>query len=459
MRVFRGIGFAAATAAVVTVGLPASNAMATSADNQLPTATPGVARVATSVSDTNSGPGYVIGMGDSYMSGEAGSWATNTPNYFHNTGWNVGSPAAVYGATAVVGGSGRYKACHRSPSAAMMFQQPGWTSVNFACSGATTTTQRNVGAPATHYFKPGIDFHTPSGSIGDTGYGQAWLLKKFAQTHKAGSSKPIKAITLSIGGNNALFAPVVTQCLEDYMEGGGVPHYASWWLCRTHVRPGQPGSVPPVPSAPTLARSIGTALTNIRTAMAAGGYRAGDYRVVYQMPPAPLSPVSMLHYDEDPNRITNGGCGFFDRDINWLLTSYANLLKSAMTSAATTAASTGGMNIAMVDNTNLFNSHRLCQQGAVQNRMNGAGTPTIATRTGTEWIRGISIWDQLWWGSTYPDRLQEAMHPMYWGQRALAGCNFAAATAAGRPGLNKYACTMAGWTPTNQAQVNLAPVN
>ena len=48
---------------------------------------------------------------------------------------------------------------------------------------------------------------------------------------------------------------------------------------------------------------------------------------------------------------------------------------------------------------------------------------------------------------------------MYWGQRALAGCNFAAATAAGRPGLNKYACTMAGWTPTNQAQVNLAPVN
>ncbi|MDQ1307147.1 MAG: hypothetical protein QG671_2979 [Actinomycetota bacterium] len=47
------------------------------------------------------------------------------------------------------------------------------------------------------------------------------------------------------------------------------------------------------------------------------------------------------------------------------------------------------------------------------------------------------------------------MHPMYWGQRALASCNFAAAIAAANPGLNKHTCTMAGWTPTNQAQVNL----
>ena len=100
------------------------------------------------------GPGvgapWVVSLGDSAISGEAGRWAGNTNNgssLIDAGGANAYWDNAARTAEQIPG-------CHRSESAAIHIGG-GINSLNLACSGARTYTH---GGGDDADFKPGIDF-------------------------------------------------------------------------------------------------------------------------------------------------------------------------------------------------------------------------------------------------------------------------------------------------------------
>ena len=103
------------------------------------------------------GPGvgspWVVSLGDSYISGEAGRWAGSS---------NSSSASAdALGGTAYYDNAGgtaeTINRCHRS-KAAEIYLGGGVNGLNLACSGAKTATYRRRSN-----FKPGLDFYS-SGS-------------------------------------------------------------------------------------------------------------------------------------------------------------------------------------------------------------------------------------------------------------------------------------------------------
>ena len=143
-----------------------------------------------------SGSPWVVTLGDSYISGEAGRWAGSS-NASSSRADALG-PTAYYDNAS---GTGEQIArCHRS-KAAEAYVGGGVSGLNLACSGATTTT--SVGT----YFKPGIDFYDD----GAGHRGQAAMLQGFATTHRVGM------VVVSIGGNDFHFADIVQSCVTDFL--------------------------------------------------------------------------------------------------------------------------------------------------------------------------------------------------------------------------------------------------
>lgn len=146
--------------------------------------------------------GWVVFVGDSFISGEGARWAGNT----------TGSASSVD-----VGGSRIYREgagsnspvdCHRvtwpdqglGPRLRLRYK-------NLACSGATT-----VSTGAGSAFKPGLDFH--DGAAGEVG--QLLALQRFARSHS------VEHVVVSIGGNNFGFASVVTRCITAFVTTQGL---------------------------------------------------------------------------------------------------------------------------------------------------------------------------------------------------------------------------------------------
>ncbi|MFM1752357.1 MAG: hypothetical protein RL119_1319, partial [Actinomycetota bacterium] len=108
------------------------------------------------------GPGvgtpWIVSIGDSYISGEAGRWAGNSNN--SSASVDAGGSAAYLdngGTSETISG------CHRSTAAEIHIGTAANNSVvnslNLACSGArTTTTVSSDGS-----YKPGIDFYNSGG--------------------------------------------------------------------------------------------------------------------------------------------------------------------------------------------------------------------------------------------------------------------------------------------------------
>src|SRR6476661_6393181 len=97
------------------------------------------------------GPGvgspWVVSLGDSAISGEAGRWAGNTNNSSHNI--DAGGADAYWDNAANTGE--QIAGCHRSESAAIAIGTV--SSLNLACSGARSATHGG----GSEDFKPGID--------------------------------------------------------------------------------------------------------------------------------------------------------------------------------------------------------------------------------------------------------------------------------------------------------------
>jgi hypothetical protein len=338
------------------------------------------------------GPGvgtpYVASVGDSYISGEAGRWAgsSNVSSSYVDA---LGSTAYYDNATNT---AELIPNCHRSKSAEV-FIGGGVNGVNFACSGAKTSTATGSD------FKPGLDFYSSGAN-----QGQALMLQNFAATHN------VKMISLSIGGNNFNFASIIQTCITDWLTS------PSWWPDYCNDDSSVTANFT-AGNISTQTTAIKNGILNIRQAMTNAGYVDANYKIVVQDYESPIPNGSGFRYGETGyTRQNTGGCGFWNNDANWANATALPTINNAVKNAAT---ATGLTNIKILELQSTFNGRRLCENtvGLLEEEGLTSWTQSGAVDN-TEWVNQIRTVSTVFG----PYQVQESLHPNYWGQLALRNC-------------------------------------
>jgi hypothetical protein len=369
----------AALTALFSLILPAAlvATAAPSAAAPLPADAPGV------------GTPWVVTLGDSYISGEAGRWAGSSNSDYRR--------ADALGRTAYFDnpdGTGEViDRCHRA-SSAEAYIGGGVNGLNLACSGATTATSTGT------YFKPGIDFHNSS-----AGKGQALMLQEAAATRN------VRMVVVSIGGNDFGFASVVQSCVVNFLTS------PSWWKNYCH----DDSSVAEHFTAANVAavRSrVASALGNVATAMSNAGYSTAQWTLVVQTYPSPVPSGSGFRYSESGyTRQSTGGCGLWNRDADWANTTALPTINGALLGAASDV---GLPNVRTLDMTHAFDGKRLCENGVgLYEEVGLPGWQSSGAVDRTEWVNQIRTVTTIGNDPYYP---QESLHPNYWGQLAMRNC-------------------------------------
>jgi len=340
------------------------------------------------------GPGagapWIVSVGDSYISGEAGRWAGNTNR--SSTTIDALGPTAYFdnpGSTAEL-----IRRCHRS-WAAEVFVAGGVNGTTLACSGARTSTFTNSNG----HFKPGLDFY----SDGAVRKGQARMLEEFARTHN------VKLVPLSIGGNNFNFGDIVAQCVKDFLT--------SSWLFPDYCK--DDSSVVANMTAANVAAqtaAIKAAILNVRQAMRNAGYTDSSYTILVQNYEAAIPKGSDFRYSQSGfTRQSTGGCGFWNADADWANTTALPTINGAVQSAAAQA---GLSNVRLLELSKAFDGRQLCSKSVGLLEEQGlASWKSAGAADKTEWIDQIRT---VTAGTDYFQ--QESLHPNYWGQLALRNC-------------------------------------
>lgn len=338
-----------------------------------------------------SGAPWVVSVGDSYISGEAGRWAGNT-----NTGEqyiDALGPTAYYDNATDT--AEQIPRCHRSHSAEI-YLGGAVNGYDLACSGAQTATYFD----SSGNFKPGLDFYSDSNG----NQGQALMLEDFAASHN------VTMVAVSIGGNDFNFASVVQTCVEDFLlSPSWAPAYCSDDSSVTANF--SPSNVA------AKAAAIAAALDNIHQAMAADGYADSAYTILVQDYPSPIPDGSGFRYPQSGyTRQSTGGCGFWNADADWANSTALPAINNAVSDAV---AQSGLSNVAVMDLSSAFDGHRLCENtvGLLEEENLSSWTDPGAMQE-TEWINQIRTVSTI--GSDY--YIQESLHPDYWGQLALRDC-------------------------------------
>jgi lysophospholipase L1-like esterase len=341
------------------------------------------------------GPGvgtpWVVTVGDSYISGEAGRWAGNTNDgeQYHDA---LGSTAYFDNASRTAETIDR---CHRSWSAEA-FVGGGVNGWNLACSGARTSTFTDGDGR----FKPGLDFYSDTSGR----QGQARMLQSFAQTHN------VKLVVVSIGGNNFNFGSVVSQCVQDFLAS------PSWWPDYCNDDSSVTANFTSTNVANQTA-AIKTALLNVRQAMTNAGYGTSAYTILVQNYMSPIPNGGGFRYSQSGyTRQDTGGCGFWNADADW---ANATALPTINNAVANAVAQSGITNIRTLNLSTAFNGRRLCEStvGLLEERGLWDWRSTGAVDQ-TEWVNQIRTVTTCC-GNYY---LQESLHPNYWGQLGLRSC-------------------------------------
>ena len=334
------------------------------------------------------GSAWAVSLGDSYISGEAGRWAGNS---------NDSSQTDALGPTAYddAGNAEAIPGCHRSKSAEIGFGTI--NSANLACSGAETASDPYASGSD---FKPGLDFYNDgAGHIG-----QALALQNFAASHR------VSLVAVSIGGNDFKFAPIVEDCVEDFLTS------PSWWKNYCDDDSSVTSNFTAANVAAVQAKIAG-ALHNVNTAMADDGYATGDYSIVLQTYPSPMPAGAGDRYPESGyTRQTTGGCGFYNADLNYADATLVPTINNAVRAGATQS---GLPNIKIMDVTGLFTGRRLCETGVhklQETSLANWRSPSAVDQS--EWIENIRTVTAI----VGPYYIQESLHPNYWGQLALRSC-------------------------------------
>jgi hypothetical protein len=341
------------------------------------------------------GPGvgtpWVVSVGDSAISGEAGRWAGNT-NHSSDLVDALGPTAYYDNAT---GTAEQIPGCHRSKSAEI-YLGGGVNGLNLACSGARTYTQ----TPGSGDFKPGLDFYSDSSGR----QGQALALQQFAAGHD------VKAVTVLIGANNFGFADIVQSCVTDFLLS------PSWWknYCNddSNVRAYFTSAAVAAQTA-----NIAGALQNVRQAMANAGYADSSYSIIVQTYSAPIPNGAAIRYSQSGyTRQSTGGCGLWNADADWANATAVATIDNAVRNGRTQS---GLTNTVLLDDQSALVGHRLCENtvGLLEEKGVASWTSPGASDK-TEWVSQIRTTSTLFG----PYQLQEDAHPNYWGQLALRNC-------------------------------------
>jgi len=332
---------------------------------------------------------WVVSVGDSFISGEAGRWAGNQT-------WSTDSVDALAASAYADSDNGELiTRCHRSRSAAIHI---GTTpSMNLACSGATTKTKFDEDGN----FKPGIDFYDQGGR-----QGQALMLQEFASTH------PVKLVALSIGGNDFNFSPIIESCIKSFLKPS---IFGSYCMNNDSVK----ASVSPQ-AADRVRADTKQAILNIATAMENAGYRDDQWTLALQLYPNVLAdPANMRYAESGYNRQLKGGCGVRDQDANWALNTVLPLINATFEQAASEAQQVRPtLQVVTMNTTNAFANRVLCDKSVNRVRdTGGAQNWKDANAVDlSEWVMEINM------VNPYDTYQQESLHPNYWGQLALRSC-------------------------------------
>ena len=355
----------------------------------------GAAGVAGATSAAADGPGvgtpFVVSLGDSYISGEAGRWAGNTNTT--SSAVDALGPTAYYDNATRTGE--QITRCHRSNSAEIHIGG-GVGSANLACSGAKAATYTSSDG----YFKPGLDFYdNGAGQVG-----QAKALQSFAAGHN------VRMVVVSIGGNDFNFAGIVQTCVSDFLLS------PSWWPNYCYDDSSVRANFTSTNVAAVQARIAG-ALGNVRQAMRNAGYADSAWTLVVQTYPSPIPTGAGFRYSQSGyTRQSVGGCGFWNRDADWANTSALPTINGAVKGATTTSGVTGAK---VLDLQSAFTGRRLCENtvGLLEEKGLSSWTQAGAVDK-TEWI------DQIRTISTATSDyfIQESLHPNYWGELAIRSC-------------------------------------
>jgi hypothetical protein len=355
---------------------------------------PMLATAAGAPSAAADGPGvgtpWVVSLGDSAISGEAGRWAGNTNDSSSKVD-ALGADAYYDNATHT---GEQIPGCHRSESAAIHIGG-GVSSLNLACSGAQTSTHGGGDSD----FKPGIDF-----AVTQYGQGQALSLQQFAATHN------VKMVTVLIGANDYGFADILQTCFLDWYFS------PSWWpdYCNDDSDIASRFTSSNI-TAKTAA--IKQAFLNVRQAMANAGYADSAYTIMVDTYWSPIPNGSGNRYPESGyTRQTVGGCGMWNRDADWANATVVPTFNNSVRNAAT---QTGLSNIRILDFAQSLNGRRLCENTV--GLLEEVGTSSWTNKKAvdkTEWV------NQLRTSSTVggPYQIQESVHANYWGQLAMRSC-------------------------------------
>ena len=343
------------------------------------------------------GPGVgtptVVTLGDSAISGEAGRWAGNT----NMAAWRVDALGAGAYWDTPTGES--IPGCHRS-KAAQAHIGGGVASLNLACSGAKTSTG---GTGSGENFKPGIDFYT-----GPKGVGQALALQEYAKTHN------VKTVVVMIGANNYGFAAIVERCVTNWVTS------PSWWKNYCSDDSDMTSRFTATRQATETANVRG-ALERVAQAMTNAGYASSQYSILAQTYWSPIPRGPQIRYPESGwTRQSVGGCGAWNRDLNWANDTVVEAMNATTENAAAQFAAQSGRPVTRVlDLQNALDGRRLCENTVGLLEEVGLGSwqdPAAVDRT--EWVAQIRTVTTL----VPPYQLQEASHASYWGQKAMRNC-------------------------------------
>jgi hypothetical protein len=355
---------------------------------------------------------WVVSLGDSYIAGEGDRWAGNTNGSFEKVdALGTFAYAEPDGLEAIAG-------CHqaRLPEVAVNYARV--RGKNLACSGAETATKTEG-----KFFKPGIDFYRKGSRIG-----QALALQQFAAHHD------VKAVVLSIGGNDFNFSTIVTRCVEDFVTtDGGKPTYCSndptlkSYFSRSHVADVQ--------------QRIEQSIENISTAMQQAGKKPSDYRIIVQDYPSPVPAGNGIRYPETVHaRFDLGGCPFYDRDATWANRAVVPTINDTVAAAVQAS---GVKRVTLLDLANAFVGNRLCEKGVQQMQQTGLQSwRSPGAANDLEWVNQIYVKGVPW-------QTQESAHPNYWGTAAERNClrQVIRETMSGRLSCTRAGTAMAGLEP------------
>ncbi|MER7228187.1 GDSL-type esterase/lipase family protein [Streptomyces rubradiris] len=319
---------------------------------------------------------WVVSLGDSFISGEAGRWSGNSND--SDSGYS-GTDRAFDPATGVtdehrVYGASYDNGCNRSDSAEVNSAPvpAGARRLNLACSGATSTA----------ILLPGH-----GGSPFKSEPSQAQQLQKAVTGH------PVRAVVVSIGGNDLGFEDVIVSCAKAFLSPFG-------------ATPCAPTQAPEVKGRlPTMRTAAVNALADVTTAMDRAGHPAGSYRLILQSYPSPLPDGARVRYPgEKYDRLTEGGCPFFDKDLTW---AHDQLVPDISATLASAARASGAE---FLDLSRAFDGREVCSTATVQ-----AGPGQRPSGRTSEWVRFVTT------GAGQGQR-QESLHPNHYGQLALGAC-------------------------------------